>query len=717
MKFLNYFWLFVKRNKILWLPGTIVTLIFVMYSLIYNSSFSYMGNTSSKLTELVLDNYKLLIIGTLLKIFLSYLVIGIFLNLFFYYTYQSLEKLLKTKFSLLKYSILISLSIFIFSLFQFFKKLIHYPQMFDDNFYLKNSLFQNFQEFLTDYFSPDFFGWIQTFIFLTGTILILYSFVHIIFNNRKKIKDWFFKYKKITRVFASVILALFLFFMIKDLTFFAKQEKQPLNVILLASDALRLDHFSAYGYHRKTTPFIDQLTQSGTSFANIYTTVPRTFPSWVSILTSRLPMDHGIRHMFPSTKTRNQNFKTLATFLKEKGYQTALFGDFAADIFPRIELGFDKVSAPDFNFPILIKQMLLKIHPVLLSFLLNSTGMQVFPYIKEFSNFADPKIVSKKILKEIKNCARNKKPFFITSFFSVTHFPFSAPYPFYKKFSDPKYYGPYKYFKNIVLNQMQKITAKDEQQVRDLYDGGLYAFDLAVEEIVEALKDQGLLENTLVVILSDHGENLYEENYGLGHGEHLQGPYGLKIPLIFYGKTVEKNKIDYKTASIIDITPTILDYLGFQEIPGNFQGQSLLRGLDRKIQAYSETGIWFENTSNLFFQKQRIMYPDVTGISTIDFGYKDEVFVMPEYDNLIQIAKHRMIISGNYKLIYTPMKDRVEYQLYNLKNDPKEKKDLSKIDKSKLREMKEIFFERMKKDSNIVIKNEYLIPAFNEPVF
>jgi len=139
--------------------------------------------------------------------------------------------------------------------------------------------------------------------------------------------------------------------------------------------------------------------------------------------------------------------------------------------------------------------------------------------------------------------------------------------------------------------------------------------------------------------------------------------------------------------------------------------------LDRKIQAYSETGIWFENTSNLFFQKQRIMYPDVTGISTIDFGYKDEVFVMPEYDNLIQIAKHRMIISGNYKLIYTPMKDRVEYQLYNLKNDPKEKKDLSKIDKSKLREMKEIFFERMKKDSNIVIKNEYLIPAFNEPVF
>lgn len=56
----------------------------------------------------------------------------------------------------------------------------------------------------------------------------------------------------------------------------------------------------------KTTPTIDILIQQGTNFHNVYTVVPRTFPAWVSIVTSQLPMKHHISHMFPMAVTRKQ---------------------------------------------------------------------------------------------------------------------------------------------------------------------------------------------------------------------------------------------------------------------------------------------------------------------------------------------------------------------------------------------------------------------------
>lgn len=64
------------------------------------------------------------------------------------------------------------------------------------------------------------------------------------------------------------------------------------------------------------------------------------------------------------------------------------------------------------------------------------------------------------------------------------------------------------------------------------------------------------------------------------------------------------------------------------------------------------------------------MYPNITGISTIDFNYHDEITVTPYYEYCITIAKHRCIIANNYKLIYMPTHyGSIEYELYDLSND------------------------------------------------
>jgi arylsulfatase A-like enzyme len=716
---------FLKENSIKWVPGVLVSLFFMLYSFVFNTSFSYMGNEDSSVMTLVLANYKMVIGLFLLKLIAVYLFLGVVLNLIFYYGIRGWNQLGKNSFSLKKMFWVLCGSIFFFWLLQFFKKIVLYPQMFIDSFYEKSAVFALVQEFLTENFSPGFFGIFQNTLltfFFAGILVKLYKVV------REK-KGWFeelkkthfLKRKKLSHIWvgtASLSLILLIFFFNFLFSSHSQGIKKP-NLLILSSDALRPDHFSGYGYERKTTPHIDTLIQKGASFTDIYTVLPRTFPSWVSLLTSQYPAQHGIRHMFPTTRHRNKKLKTMAAILKENGYHTAVMGGFAADIFPRIDLGFDTVKAPDFNLKVLIRQMILKNHPAFLSFFLNERGIQMFPSIKEFVTFADPNIVLSNMKAEIEDSVKDGKPFYINVFLSVTHFPFSSPYPFYQKYTDPEYKGSSRYLKNINLKDTtsHEISETEKKQIRALYDGCLNAFDDAVGESLKFLKEQGLLKNTIVVIVSDHGENLYEYEYGMGHGEHLRGKYSLKVPMILSGPGVVPQKIS-RTGSTVDFAPTILDVLGISK-PETFNGQSLLKPREeKKVNAYFETGIWFENISKFFFQKQRILYPGITRLSTIDFSYRDEIVLQYQQHNLTTVGKHRGIISEDYKILYIPLKDRVEWELYDLRNDPEERKNLSRSRPEKLAEMKRIFFDFVTgNQSNVIIKDEFIYPVFEEPVF
>lgn len=696
-------------------PGLLTAGIFFIYSIIANMSFSYMGNTSSHVVNYILVHYKFVILFYFLKIISLYALLGILSSLFFYYGILHLFAIANKSISEKLISVYSALLTFIIAFLQLCKSIINYPQLYLDTIFNKNSVYNYFQTALTNNFSPILFSIIQLIIllpFLTAIVIYAYNFI---IPKHNQIIVWLLshtiKEKKMVVVFVMCIVAL----VSVTVTIPHKKNIDKPNIIILASDALRQDLFSGFGYHRQTTPHIDTLISTGSTFHNVYTVVPRTFPAWVSILTSQLPNKHGISHMFPMARTRNKDFTTLPKILSQNGYYTAIVGDFAADIFPRINLGYQSVKAPTFNMRVMIKQIILKNHIFLLPFLTNTVGFILFPEIREFAEFADPQFVVNDIKSEIIKSIRANKPFFITTFFSITHFPYPACYPYYNYFTDTSYNGPFKYSKNRVVALDSKGVASEYQPslqeidyIRALYDGCLYAFDEAVGKVIQYLKHKNIFDKTIIIILSDHGENLYEYEYGMGHGEHLRGKYSLVIPCIFSGPGIPHGQ--YSTIrSAIDIAPTILDVVSIQK-PQSFDGTSLFKSHNRIFDAYCETGIWFDNTGNFFFQKKRIMYPDITGISTIDFEYNDEITVTPYYEDLITIAKHRCIIANNTKLIYMPTHYGAEYELYDISKDPDERKNIYKTSQH-ANVMRQKLFSIFKHDGRLKLYNDYFIPV------
>jgi arylsulfatase A-like enzyme len=684
--------------------GTFLFFVLFLYGLINNLSISYMGNTSKQLEEYIIGNFLGHIILFLLKILFSYLVIGLAIGIIVNIFIISICYLFKKELSF-KNSIIINFVFtgFIFLL-SFFKDIILYPQVFMNNFYVKNSLNKFIFEFLTDNINPQVFTAIQVAVIL----IIALSALSALYKSRKNI------FKNIVYIIISAIICINAFNII-FVTNPVKKDKP--NVLILASDALRLDHFSWYGYPRKTTPNIDRLISEGISFMNAYIEVPRTFPSWVSILTGRFSATHGIRHMFPTSRDLNRDFKTIAGELKQKGYETSVIADYAGDVFSRISLGFDKVEAPYFNIESLIDQVLIEAHTFLLSFLTNKTGLELFPVLKDSAYFCPPEFVKDKIIQTIRE---SKKPFFITTFFSSTHFPYASQYPYYKLFADKNYTGPYKYFKQQILssekNSTLEISAKDVKQIHSLYDGGLKAFDDAVGKVMNYLSDNGILDNTMIVLLSDHGENLYEGQLGMGHGEHFRGHYAIRIPFIIRlpGLNAKKNIIN-ETVRHVDIAPTILSALNYP-VPNYMEGVSLMpliNGRELNLFAFGETGIWFDNSlrEDLFFQKLRIMYPDITQLSEVDMNFDKQIVLNDNYRDIINLAKHRYVFDGRYKLIYMPLKDKVLYELYDTVRDPDEVNNIVYIDKENFSRLRKILFEWIGRNNDVIIRKDYVFPV------
>jgi hypothetical protein len=98
------------------------------------------------------------------------------------------------------------------------------------------------------------------------------------------------------------------------------------------------------------------------------------------------------------------------------------------------------------------------------------------------------------------------------------------------------------------------------------------------------------------------------------------------------------------------------------------------------------------------------MYPDITGISKIDFTYHLEVVLKSEYESLINTAKHRMVDDGRYRLIYVPLQEGIKYELYDNGVEIPFEHSL------KGEELKEKLFDFMKKDENITFRNGFAVP-------
>jgi len=680
-----------------------------------------MGNSSDYAKSFILNHFLLAATLFILKLLALYILSGIlfgFTSLFIINTvlndirYIELSPRIKI--------LLNGLTSLILYLPFFLKDLINYPQMYTNGFYVKSRFTNELMNVMADNINPVLFTSIQILFATVISALIIYK-IFILVRGRS-----FSRNVKIAgSVTAVIILAIVVFVNVHPKKKYNRKSEQP-NVIILSSDAVRPDHLSGFGYMRNTSPNIDRLLDDGVSFMDARIEVPRTFPSWVSVLTGQYASTHGIRHMFPTSMDVNKKFTTLPGILNAKGYYTSVVADYAGDIFTRINLEFKNVDTPFFNANYIVYQGILDSHIFILPFLTSETGLKLFPVLKDSAYFCPPALVRKRIIDSIERA--NGKPFFITTFFSSTHFPYAQTYPYYKMFATKNYRGPYKFLKQQVISLDNKtvggISDEDKKQVNALYDGGIKSFDSSVGKITDYLEKNDLLKNTIIIVMSDHGENLYEGDLGMGHGEHFRGQYSTRIPFIISNENlIRKNIRIPDTVRQVDIAPTILDMLKIENT-AKMEGVSLMPLIAAKVEgknedkpnlnlyAYGETGIWFDNSQNsgLFFQKQRIIYPDITGLSIVDFNFNNQIVLKDDYRDLINLAKHRYIYDGKFKLIYIPLKDRVIYELYNTEEDPEDTENIVAKDKVNFNRLKEELFKWIQRNNDVIIKDEFIFP-------
>jgi arylsulfatase A-like enzyme len=456
-------------------------------------------------------------------------------------------------------------------------------------------------------------------------------------------------------------------------------EHKARHVIFVGIDSLRSDRLLGSGGPTKSMPFASELLrQRGQGFGNVVVPLARTFPSWVSLLTSQHPRRHGVTTMFPRQVDRAHPPLALPSVLEQNGFFTAVYSDFAGDIFGRYAFGFREVHTPTLTFPVLIRSRVLESATGVLPYLDSASGRALFPALRELAHAPIAEELVDACLDGLEG--RRSDDTLSVLFFSDAHFPYAAPYPGYIQFREPGYSGPnaFQFRPAQMLNQ--ELSERDLRQVRGLYDGGLWNIDRNLQRLVESLDERGLLDSTLLVISADHGENLGENQLGFAHGNHLLGVAEHQVPFVWidFSKRSAASIDRERQVSSLDIAPTLLDLLGLPGVP-SFEGQSLLGGGDAPHPVLMETGIWFveRSASKELHQSLRLPYPSVDRTTFVNSLNHDEIELRDEFLPTVKFAKHVGWQQGDERLVYMPLRPTPAWQLFDTRMDPLSEHDLA----------------------------------------
>jgi arylsulfatase A-like enzyme len=487
------------------------------------------------------------------------------------------------------------------------------------------------------------------------------------------------------------------------------------NILIIGIDSLRADRME----RQDVTPALQELRADPrtVNFEDHYIGIPRTFPSWIELLTGRYAPETGVRHMFPGFGVRAAPFEGLVTRARAAGYQTSVVSDFAGDVFPRFEAGFQHVDAPHLTLATMIRMSIDQAMPAFLPLVASSAAAPMFPAMRESPAFADPARLRDAVVRRIDSTRDH--PWLLTAFFSTAHFPYAAPHPYYTRFTSPQYRGSALFQKNPDLKFPDGgPPAEDVTQIRGLYDGALLAIDSELAKLFHALKATGQWDNTLIVVTGDHGEDLFENGLLQGHGEHLRGVNVLRVPWLMKLPVTETPAVRRvtQTSRIIDVAPTVTAIAGLvteEPVGGGFDWSPYLRrgGDAPDLDAYAETGIWFAADGSGFFQERRLHYPGIAGLLNFDQGYSGEVVLNPLFEPIIIAAKHRMLISGDDKLIYQPTENGIVFELYDRRADPDNLRDISAAEPERLGAMKLKFFDFVRRhERQGRLLSDYVVP-------
>jgi arylsulfatase A-like enzyme len=483
--------------------------------------------------------------------------------------------------------------------------------------------------------------------------------------------------------------------------------RQP-NVLLLAVDSLRADRVFGPDATRRF-PALAKLASRGVRFREAHVTVPRTFPSFVTLLTGRYPHHHGIRHMFPSAEQRAAIGPALPALLRDHGYRTSVISDYAGEIFSRTPMGFQTVDVPYFDMKTIVGLRGLQVHPNVLPYATSELGRRLFPAVNAMPELSDPARLARRTLEELDRSG--DQPFFMTVFFSAAHFPYASPDPYYRRYGGAEYDGPYRYQKPPLAPA--PAGEPDRRQIRALYDGAVAATDAAVGRILARLDEDGLADNTIVVLLADHGENLYDyEDRGMGHGDHLRGSAADHVPWVWVDPHDRLTPHDVPgLVRDVDFAPTLSRLLGVPALPTDGVDLGpLLRGTKATLDldAFQETELWFTGNGPGFGPDERLPYPTITGVS--DLAADDDIYLRPEWQDTVVVAKHRALRTDRWKLLYRPTRQGVLWSLYDVGHDPDERQDVLAAHPDIAAGLEHKLKAWMLQDPRMTMRGEFLVP-------
>jgi len=466
------------------------------------------------------------------------------------------------------------------------------------------------------------------------------------------------------------------------------------NVIFISIDTLRYDHLGCYGYQRDTSPNIDQLAKRSVVFDNFIVQAYLTPISQMSIFTAQYPRMNG----------------TIG-FRSDPGYVPPRR-------LPEILKYYDYFNAAFLSSPEFFLQKI--IHP----------SGDISKAKSLFSHYFDVYEPTDKV-RQIPEKAfawveQNKdRKFFLWIAIGTVHWPYAqnVPEPLRNIF-DPKEYSPFylnydndpKDFKDglshSILRRIYKndyylnftpvyhLTEKDKAFIIGRYDAGIFYTDLFIGKLLLVLEKNKLMDKTLIILYSIHGEDLGEHGY-FAHYDIYDTEVKNALIIKFPGNLFKGRRIATQVQGI-DIVPTSLDYLG---IPSqhSFQGQSFMPLIRNPKKARQTDNVAYVTRIpywEAFSDRERIKSDAAEhsfqnqGVKKIDIGsdlvnpscsfYPKSSY--PPYDIGLRTNRWKLILRKNKLLLekvswwgYISNKkiSQEEVELYDLEADPFEQNNVA----------------------------------------
>jgi len=319
------------------------------------------------------------------------------------------------------------------------------------------------------------------------------------------------------------------------------------NVIILVMDTARGDRCSVNGYARPTTPFLSKLARTSTVYEDAWSPSSWTGPAHASLFTGLRPENHGfVRY----TKFYlDENADTLAEILHRAGYETAC----------------------------------LSANPVISAELGLLQGFQQAEVIPERPGQpgSEARTLTARALEFVRSCRKRSRPFFLFVNQMLPHLSYSPPpaiaRPFLPEDATEEEVAAGRRFATVgsdyFLQPWRAFSGRQWTILSDLYDAEIAALDAELSRLVTALEDEGGLDDTVLVVVSDHGENLGDHalaaHYASLHRTLLHIPLLIRyLPVFSGGKRVED------VVRLEDVFPTLLTLCALS-VPQGLDGRTL----------------------------------------------------------------------------------------------------------------------------------------------